>query len=45
MRGTQDIWEFRVTRGYRLTLNITSDGYILRKVGTHDTLRQPQTNE
>lgn len=41
MRGTQTIWEIRVTRGYRLTLNITSDAYILRRVGTHDTLRQP----
>ena len=39
MRGTEDIWEARVSRGYRMTLNIAGDTIILRRVGTHDVLR------
>ncbi len=41
MRGTADIWEVRVSRGYRVTLQIAASTYILRRVGGHDTLREP----
>ena len=40
IRGTADIWELRVTRAYRLTLQVAGDTYILRRVGPHDVLRQ-----
>lgn len=40
LHGTNDLWELRVTRGYRVTLQIAGDTYILRRVGTHDLLRQ-----
>ncbi len=40
IRGAEDIWEARITRGYRLTLNIAGDTIILRRVGTHDILRE-----
>ena len=41
MQGTAGIWELRVTQGYRLTFQIEKSGYLLRKVGTHDILKQP----
>ncbi len=41
IRGTADIWEVRVTRGYRMTLQLAGDTFILRRVGPHDVLRQP----
>lgn len=41
MQGTADIWELRVSLGYRLTFQIQGDRYILRRVGTHDILRKP----
>ena len=41
IRGTADIWELRVTRGYRMTLQVAGDTYILRRVGPHDVLPQP----
>ncbi len=40
IRGAEDIWEARITRGYRMTLNIAGDTIILRRVGTHDILRE-----
>jgi len=40
MRGTEGIWEARVSRGYRMTLNIAGDIFILRWVGAHDILRE-----
>ena len=41
IRGTQGIWEVRVSRAYRLTLEIAGETYILRRVGTHAVLNQP----
>ena len=41
IRGTADIWEVRVTRGYHMTLQVAGDTFILRRVGPHDVLRQP----
>lgn len=35
------IWEARVTKGYRFTFEIERDTYFLRRVGTHDILRNP----
>jgi len=39
MKGTE-IFELRITRGYRLTLQIQKELLILRRVGTHDILKQ-----
>lgn len=36
-----DIWEIKVTKDYRVTLNIQDDVFFLRKIGTHDILRNP----
>ena len=41
MQDPRDIWECRITMSYRFTLQIGDDTYILRKVGTHDVLRNP----
>ena len=41
IRGTEDIWEVRITRGYRMTLQIAGDTFILRRVGPHGVLGQP----
>ena len=41
MQDPRDIWEGRITMSYRFTFNITEETYILRKVGTHDVLRNP----
>jgi mRNA interferase RelE/StbE len=41
VRGTDDIWEARIARGYRMTLTIVGDIYILRRIGAHDVLRRP----
>lgn len=41
MQGVPKVWELRVTEGYRLTFQIEGDGYLLRRVGTHDILRIP----
>lgn len=38
MKGTKNIWEGRVTLGYRFTFNWEADLVILRRVGTHDVL-------
>ena len=40
IRGAEDIWGARISRGYRLTLQIVSDTLILRRVGPHDVLRK-----
>ena len=40
MQDPRDIWEGKVTRGYRFTLQIEDDRYILRRVGTHDILKK-----
>jgi mRNA-degrading endonuclease RelE of RelBE toxin-antitoxin system len=41
MQGREGVWEIRISGGYRLTLQITEEAYILRRVGSHDVLRQP----
>ena len=41
MQDPRRIWECRVTASYRFTFQIEHDLYILRKVGTHDMLRNP----
>ena len=39
LKGT-DIFEIRVTKGYRLTLGLAGDYLELRRVGTHDLLKK-----
>jgi len=41
MEGTDEIWELRVTQGYRITYEKIPGGVFLRRVGTHDVLRNP----
>ena len=41
MNDPRNIWEGRVTVSYRFTLQVQDDIYILRKVGTHDMLKNP----
>ena len=41
MQDNREIWEIRITKSYRLTLQIQEDTYILRNVGTHDMLKNP----
>ncbi len=41
MEDPRDIWEGRVTRGYRFTFQIVGETYLLRRIGTHDVLRRP----
>ena len=42
IQGTPGIWEARVDRGWRMTLEIRSDCFLLRNIGKHDeTLDNP----
>lgn len=41
MNDPREIWEARVTESYRFTFQIEKDIYILRRVGTHDILKNP----
>lgn len=41
MQDPRDIWEGRVTKGYRFTFQIYKDFYFLRRIGTHDLLKKP----
>ena len=41
MEGCASVWEARITNGYRLTFQIDSDIYLLRRVGAHDILKKP----
>jgi len=41
MNDPRNIWEGRVTGGYRFTFQTEGDVYILRKVGTHDIFKKP----
>jgi mRNA-degrading endonuclease RelE of RelBE toxin-antitoxin system len=41
MEDPRDIWEGRITRGYRFTFQIVGETYLLRRIGTHDVLRRP----
>ena len=37
----RDIWEARISGGYRFTFAIEGDTYILRHIGKHDILDRP----
>jgi hypothetical protein len=37
--GGTDIFEIRISKGYRLTLRLGKNEIELRRVGTHDILR------
>jgi mRNA-degrading endonuclease RelE of RelBE toxin-antitoxin system len=41
MKDPRDIWEGRATASYRFTFQIEGDVYVMRRVGTHDTLKKP----
>ena len=41
MEGYIGIWEGRISKAYRFTFQIERDTYILRRIGTHDILRNP----
>ena len=41
MEGTSDLWELRVSDNYRITFQRVEEGVLLRRVGTHNVLRQP----
>lgn len=41
IRGTKGIWEGYVDYQYRFTFEIEGDFYVLRKVGTHDIIKNP----
>ena len=41
MNDPRNIWEGRVTISYRFTFQMEDDTFIMRKVGTHDTLNNP----
>lgn len=41
IKGHPYIWEGRITKNYRFTFQIVGDTYLLRRIGTHDTLKTP----
>lgn len=42
IEGAPGIWEARVDRGCRMTLQVEADAYVLRNIGKHDeTLDNP----
>jgi mRNA interferase RelE/StbE len=41
MQDPRDIWEGRITKGYRFTFQMEGEVVILRRLGTHDILRTP----
>ena len=41
MEGRGEIWEGRVSRGYRFTFEIVGDLYKLRRIGPHNILKSP----
>lgn len=41
MEGWINMWEGRITQGYRFTFRIEGDLYKLRRIGPHDVLRNP----
>ena len=41
MEGAPGIWELRVSDNYRITFQFVQEGVFLRRVGTHNALRQP----
>ncbi len=41
MKGTAAIWELSVTMNYRITFEVNAERVLLRRIGTHDILREP----
>ena len=41
VQGQSDIWEIRITKEYRATLQRKGTVCIMRKIGTHDILKKP----
>jgi len=41
MQDPRDIWEGRITTGYRFTFQMEGEVCILRRLGSHDILRNP----
>ncbi len=41
IRGTKGIWEGYIDYQYRFTFEIEGDFFVLRKVGTHDIIKNP----
>ena len=41
MAGQKDIFEIRISQNYRITYQRIGDTAYLRKIGTHDLLRDP----
>lgn len=41
MKGVSNIWEGRISKGYRITFNWDGKTIIMRRIGTHDVLNNP----
>lgn len=41
MAGHPEVWESRISKGYRFTFQITKGTYIIRRAGTHAILQKP----
>jgi hypothetical protein len=41
IKCTELLWEMSIAMNYRVTFEITLDELILRRIGTHDILRNP----
>jgi len=41
MNDPRNIWEGRVSDSYRFTFQVKGDTCLLRRIGTHDMLRNP----
>lgn len=41
IQGTDDLWEMSITMNYRITFAFDAEVVILRRIGTHDILRNP----
>ena len=41
MNDPRNIWEGRITKPYRFTYQFEGDAYVLRRVYTHDVLKNP----
>ena len=41
MRDPREIWEGRLDQSYRFTFQIQNETYVMRRIGTHDLLKNP----
>jgi mRNA-degrading endonuclease YafQ of YafQ-DinJ toxin-antitoxin module len=41
IKGHPKIWEGRITKSYRFTFQISGETYLLRRIGTHNSLKTP----